>query len=102
MAAPPTGHPASLGRGVPGAQPVEPAWRGPRQRKGGREVAGPDLLLDARAPPLPARQPTGAAWSATFRTLWVETERLPGLWRTPGHLRGSLGPVLFVTFCPVT
>lgn len=93
--------PSELGAGRSGAQPVEPAWRGPRQRKGGWEVAGPAFLLDARAP-RPFR-PVGqqARWkNRPFGPSGWKLGVCLDSWRAPGHLRGRLGPVLSCPLLP--
>lgn len=78
--APPTGHPANVGRGCSWRPALRPAERGPRQRKGrpggGRTCFTTESLA---SPPLPAPPPGTLVRNMTFRTLWVETQPLPRL-----------------------
>ncbi|XP_070927044.1 uncharacterized protein [Macaca nemestrina] len=78
--APPTGHPANVGRGCSWHPALRPAERGPRQRKGrpggGRTCITTESLA---SPPLPAPPPGTLVRNVTFRTLWVETQPLPRL-----------------------
>nr|XP_055093854.1 uncharacterized protein LOC129460265 [Symphalangus syndactylus] len=69
--APPSGHPASAGRGRCWRRAPGLAERGPRQRKG-RPGGGRTCLTteSPASPPLPAPPPGALVWNMTFRTLW--------------------------------